>query len=79
MFVIDFIITLPIAIYIFFMFPDTPQITKAWYFTTEEKALAVSRLPEPLFKRGHLGNSTFKRVFASWEIYGVRISEYQVR
>ena len=71
MFVIDFIITIPIAIYIYLIFPDTLQSTKAWYFTAAEKALATSPLPEPAFKRCYLGKSTFKRILASWEIYGV--------
>ncbi len=73
MFIVDFLITLPIALYTFLMFPDTPSSTKAWYFSTEEKALAVSRMPPIEYKRGHLGKSTLKRVFGSWEIYGVSL------
>jgi ACS family pantothenate transporter-like MFS transporter len=61
-FIIDGIITLPIAIFGFLSFPDLPETTKAPYFTAEEKALAVNRLP-PKNPEGHkIGFSIIKRV-----------------
>ncbi|TVY27122.1 Pantothenate transporter [Lachnellula hyalina] len=61
-FIIDGIITLPIAIFGFFSFPDLPETTKAPYFSVEEKALALSRLP-PKNPEGHkIGFSIIKRV-----------------
>ncbi|KAK4465343.1 pantothenate transporter liz1 [Cladorrhinum samala] len=44
LFLIDGIITLPVAIYGFLLFPDTPGTTKAWYLSEKERELAVSRL-----------------------------------
>ncbi|KAK4188891.1 hypothetical protein QBC35DRAFT_495054 [Podospora australis] len=44
LFLIDGIITLPVAMYGFLLFPDTPSTTTARYLTADEKALAVSRL-----------------------------------
>lgn len=67
MFVIDSLITFPIAIYGFLCFPDTPTSTKAAYFTPQERALAVSRLPEVTLNRGNLGISLIRRVVLSWQ------------
>lgn len=66
LFIIDFCITLPVAIYGFFAFPDTPESTKAWWLTAEEKKLAVDRLPEIEKHRGVLGWSLISRVFKTW-------------
>ncbi|KAF7556993.1 hypothetical protein G7Z17_g997 [Cylindrodendrum hubeiense] len=44
-FIIDGIITLPIAIFGFFYFPDIPENTKARYLSESEKKLARDRLP----------------------------------
>ncbi|EME82236.1 uncharacterized protein MYCFIDRAFT_43123 [Pseudocercospora fijiensis CIRAD86] len=66
LFVIDFLITLPVAIYGFLLFPDTPTSTKAWYFSPHEKVMVVERLPEVEKKRGVLGWSLIKRVVLSW-------------
>lgn len=44
LFIIDGIITLPVAIYGFILFPDTPATTTACYLSQSERDLAVSRL-----------------------------------
>ncbi|AEO67353.1 uncharacterized protein THITE_2116246 [Thermothielavioides terrestris NRRL 8126] len=44
LFLVDGIITLPVAVYGFLLFPDTPATTTAPYLTAAERALAVSRL-----------------------------------
>ncbi|RMJ12496.1 hypothetical protein BHE90_002222 [Fusarium euwallaceae] len=44
-FLIDGIITLPIAVFGFLYFPDTPDRTQAGYLSADEKKLARSRLP----------------------------------
>lgn len=60
-FIIDGLITIPIAIFGFLYFPDTPETTKASYFSEEEKKLAVSRLP-PKKEEGHkVGWDVIKR------------------
>ena len=64
LFIIDFVITIPISIYGFIFFPDTPETCKAFYFNAEEKQLAVSRMPKrPQTK---LDISVFKRVIGRW-------------
>ncbi|KAG5806878.1 hypothetical protein H9Q74_009905 [Fusarium xylarioides] len=63
-FLIDGIITLPIALFGFLYFPDIPEITKAKYLSQDERKLAVSRLP-PIKTDGHniMPMSLIKRVF----------------
>lgn len=67
LFVIDCFITFPIALYGFLCFPDTPTSTKAKYLTSDEKMLAVERLPEVSKQRGVLGWSLIRRVVFSWQ------------
>lgn len=69
LFIIDFLITFPIAIYGFFFFPDTPLSTSARYLRPEERTLAVERLPEVTKQRGLLGRSLIKRVLLSWSFW----------
>ncbi|KAK6581295.1 hypothetical protein PZA11_005986 [Diplocarpon coronariae] len=69
LFVIDGLITIPIAVYGLFLFPDTPSTTSAFYLTTSERALAISRVPEVPERRPW--NLAFvKRVLTSWHWYG---------
>ncbi|ETN42740.1 uncharacterized protein HMPREF1541_01898 [Cyphellophora europaea CBS 101466] len=70
LFVIDFLITLPVAVYGWLFFPDTPASTKAKYLNTEERVLASERLPEVSKERGVLGWSLIKRVLLSWQWWG---------
>lgn len=44
LFIIDGVITLPIALYGFLIFPDVPATTRAFYLTQEERDLASTRL-----------------------------------
>ena len=69
LFVIDGLITLPVAIYGFLLFPDTPRFTQAPYLNREERALAVSRMPEPPEKL-KLNFSFLKKIMTSWQWYG---------
>ncbi|KAJ7125450.1 MFS general substrate transporter [Mycena crocata] len=69
LFIICGLITWPIALYGFFFFPDTPETTSARYFTPEERALAISRLPpRPKTK---LDLSLIRRVLGRWRIYAM--------
>ncbi|KAK3338748.1 major facilitator superfamily domain-containing protein [Neurospora tetraspora] len=50
LFIIDGIITLPVAIYGFLLFPDTPKTTRAPYLSGEERELAVRRMEGPMIE-----------------------------
>jgi ACS family pantothenate transporter-like MFS transporter len=69
LFIIDGLITLPIALYGLFFFPDTPSTTSAFYLTSSERALAISRVPE-LPERRPWNLAFLKRIFSSWYWYG---------
>ncbi|OCF37148.1 MFS transporter, ACS family, pantothenate transporter [Kwoniella heveanensis BCC8398] len=71
LFIIDFAITLPIAIYGFLMFPGSPHTTKAFWLTEEERELCLRRLPhveQHKMTFGTLGK-TLKRLGFNWRFY----------
>ncbi|KAE8834209.1 hypothetical protein HRS9122_08289 [Pyrenophora teres f. teres] len=68
MIVIDGIITLPVALYGFLLFPDTPHTTRAPYLTPSERALAISRIP-PVPHRTPISLSFLKHCFSTWYWY----------
>ncbi|KAI0393894.1 MFS general substrate transporter [Xylariaceae sp. FL0594] len=69
LFIIDGLITIPVAIYGFIFFPDTPATTKAFYLTAEQKALAVSRVP-PVEDRSPWSWSFFRKSLTSRFFWG---------
>jgi MFS transporter, ACS family, pantothenate transporter len=69
LFIIDGVITLPVAIYGFLFFPDTPQTTTAFYITDAEKALAIARVPQ-VEDRSPLSWAFFKKILTSWPWWG---------
>lgn len=69
LFIIDGLITLPIATYGFVLFPDTPQTTTAPYLTAAEKSLAVTRIP-PLGEKLPLNLNFLIKVLSSWKWWG---------
>ncbi|GKT92093.1 major facilitator superfamily transporter [Colletotrichum tofieldiae] len=69
LFIIDGLMTIPVALYGFLCFPDTPHTTTAFYFTEEEKALARSRVPE-IQEKSPLTFRFMKKVLTSWYWWG---------
>ncbi|EIW82432.1 MFS general substrate transporter [Coniophora puteana RWD-64-598 SS2] len=69
LFIIDGIITLPIALYGFFVFPDVPATTRAFYLKDEERLLAYERLDSDTVHH-KLSWNLFKRVLSRWRWYG---------
>lgn len=71
LFLILGIITIPVAIYGYFFFPDTPYTTTAFYFSEEEVRLACQRVP--LAERGGesiVSKSFVTRLLTSRYFYG---------
>lgn len=68
LFIIDFIITVPICIFGFLCFPDTPDTCKAFYFSKEEIELAKSRVKNPKMEAAW-GWGIIKRVIGRWHWY----------
>ncbi|KDQ29140.1 hypothetical protein PLEOSDRAFT_1092830 [Pleurotus ostreatus PC15] len=73
LFIVDGIITLPIALYGYLVFPDVPAITNAFYLTDEERRLAVKRLETDDFevsRSNPFSLNLAKRVLSRWRWYG---------
>ncbi|KAL4890648.1 major facilitator superfamily domain-containing protein [Aspergillus ambiguus] len=66
LFIIDGLITIPIAIYGLLLFPDTPAATQAPYLTASERALAMSRLPDVNANRAPVNRAFLKQLFTTW-------------
>ncbi|CAH2352476.1 pantothenate transporter Fen2p [[Candida] railenensis] len=64
LFIIDFIITMPIILYGFIFFPDTPETCNAFYFNQDEIELAKARVPQREITK--FDWSIFKRVVGKW-------------
>lgn len=69
LFIVDGLITLPIALYGLVLFPDTPSTTRAPYLTGDERSLAVARVPE-VIEHTNLTWRFLKRVLLSWQWWG---------
>ncbi|PSR81936.1 major facilitator superfamily domain-containing protein [Coniella lustricola] len=70
LFIINTVISLPIAIAGFFLFPDVPEICRAFYLSKEEIALAQKRMQiEGRANRGKYTKQKVKKIFSSWHIY----------
>ncbi|ODQ59213.1 hypothetical protein WICANDRAFT_84838 [Wickerhamomyces anomalus NRRL Y-366-8] len=67
LFIVDFLITFVVVLYGLFFFPDTPQLCKKSFFSSNEIELARSRLIKPPPVR--LDRTAFKRVVTSWKWY----------
>lgn len=70
LFIINTVISLPIAIAGFFIMPDVPEITRAWYLTKDDIALAQKRMQlEGRANRAPYTKAKFRKIFSSWHIY----------
>ncbi|CAI7603487.1 unnamed protein product [Penicillium manginii] len=70
LFLIDGVISLPVAISGFFVLPDVPEISNPWYLSKDEVELAQTRMKlEGRKERGPFTKSKLKKIFSSWHIY----------
>ena len=69
LFIVDGLICIPVAVYGFLLFPDTPQTTSVPYLSEAERELARSRVPLHV-QRTPFNWAFVKRVFGSWYFYG---------
>ncbi|CCH42589.1 Pantothenate transporter [Wickerhamomyces ciferrii] len=75
LFIIDGIITIPVAIAGFIFFPGLPESPKPWWLSTEEYTLANKRRIR--YKVEKADNITFQKVkttFTDWKIYVFSLS-----
>lgn len=72
LFLVDGIISLPIALSGYILMPDTPETTRAIYFTAEDKAMAMKRMRlEGRKGKEPYTRAKFRKIFRSWHIYAL--------
>ena len=70
LFIVDGIVSLPIALAGYFVLPDVPEITRAPYLTREDIAFAQKRMRlEGRANRQPYTRAKIKMIFSSWHIY----------
>ncbi|KAI0149924.1 MFS general substrate transporter [Hypoxylon sp. NC0597] len=70
LFIMDGIISLPICVAGFFILPDLPENTRAFYLNESDRAMAKERMDKVgRAPRARLGRSAFKRIFGRWHVY----------
>ncbi|GLA89020.1 hypothetical protein AtubIFM56815_003489 [Aspergillus tubingensis] len=70
LFLIDGIISIPVAISGFFILPDVPEISSPFYLSEQEVKLAQKRMQfEGRKDREPYTKSKLKKIFSSWHIY----------
>lgn len=74
LFIMDGIISLPICIAGFWLYPDFPETTRSVFLNTEDRAFAITRMERIGRKeRKKLGWSVVKRVFGRWHVYALTV------
>ena len=69
-FIIDGVISLPIAIAGFFLFPGLPTSPRIWWLKESEQKLAQARMQtDGVRKSAKIGKRMLKRVFLHWHFY----------
>ena len=72
LFIVDGVISIPIAILGFFALPDLPEISKPFYLTKKEVAFAQKRMElEGRQKRQPYTRAKVRKIFSSWHIYAL--------
>ncbi|KAK3692003.1 major facilitator superfamily domain-containing protein [Podospora appendiculata] len=70
LFIVDTAVSLPIAVAGFLFLPDLPEITRAFYLTPDDVALAQKRMQlEGRATRSPYTRIKFVKIFTSWHIY----------
>ena len=74
LFVVDGIISLPVALAGFYFIPDLPWTSRARYLSAEEKAYAIKRMDlEGRAPRGAYTKAKIRRIVSSWHIWGLTL------
>ncbi|KAF8916102.1 major facilitator superfamily domain-containing protein [Mucidula mucida] len=69
-FFVDGLIGIVIGLLLLAFFPDTPETTKSWIFTAEEKQLAIKRLPSRNFEDVPVNWEGTKQILRGWRFWG---------
>ncbi|KAK5128014.1 hypothetical protein LTR85_005131 [Meristemomyces frigidus] len=70
LFIMDGVISIPIAAAGFWLIPDSPENSRAFYLNKDQLQLAQKRMVDVgRAPRGRLGRSAWKRIFGRWHLY----------
>ncbi|EXJ91869.1 hypothetical protein A1O3_00419 [Capronia epimyces CBS 606.96] len=70
LFIMDGVISLPIAIASFFLLPDYPEISRVWYLNEGDKAIARKRMEfEGRRKRQPFTKKKVLKILSSWHLW----------
>ncbi|KAI9046447.1 hypothetical protein LZ554_009196 [Drepanopeziza brunnea f. sp. 'monogermtubi'] len=74
LFIMDGIISLPICLAGFFLIPDLPENTRAFYLNKDDAKRARKRMDDVgRAPRKNLGWSILRRIFARWHVYALTL------
>ena len=74
LFIINAVISFPIALAGFWLYPDYPHNTKAFYLKDKDKALAIKRMQDVGRAPYSRFNVAFiKKLFSTWHIYALSV------
>lgn len=72
LFIMDGVISLPICLAGFFLFPDLPENTRAFYLRPKDVEMAKKRMDDiGRAPRRKLGWSILRRLFSRWHVYAL--------
>ncbi|KAK2603420.1 hypothetical protein QQS21_004370 [Conoideocrella luteorostrata] len=70
LFILDFAISLPVALFGFFCCPSEPRGPKIWWMTEREREMSIERMvTDGRDANGKWDWSCIKRILKSWELY----------
>ncbi|KAL7920607.1 major facilitator superfamily domain-containing protein [Trichoderma austrokoningii] len=69
LFIIDGLLTIPVALYGLVFFPDTPRSTTAFYLSDDEKRLAAARVPV-IDESSPITLRFLNKALTSWQFWG---------
>ncbi|KAI4602941.1 hypothetical protein KJ359_008162 [Pestalotiopsis sp. 9143b] len=70
LFIMDGLVSLPICLAGYFIIPDLPENTRAFYMSKDDREMAQRRMASVgRAPRAKLDKSAFKRIFGRWHIY----------
>ncbi|KAK8051104.1 hypothetical protein PG993_002489 [Apiospora rasikravindrae] len=75
LFIINTVISLPIAVAGFFVMPDVPDVTRAFWLTDAERELARTRMRDEgrAGRGGSYTRAKFRKIFTSWHFYALTL------
>ncbi|CEJ87145.1 hypothetical protein VHEMI04319 [[Torrubiella] hemipterigena] len=70
LFILDFCLGIPVAIFGFFVCPNEPESKRMWWMTKDEQMIAIKRMRDDGREaNGKWDLATIKKILVSWQLY----------